>query len=106
MPLHEVADTDPETAGPTEERGSPVQNEAGHEQGPAKATCREASGKQQDGGEHVGGTENRERLYGALLRGPHEDAGVDERDDHVAHTEGDPTGAKGGGDGERDQQES
>ena len=29
MPLHEVADTDPETGGPTEERGGPVQNEAG-----------------------------------------------------------------------------
>src|SRR5439155_21387065 len=100
MTLNEMADADAEARRVAEVRRGPVEHEADDEQRPAKAAVVETRGKQKDRGNHIRGTENRQRLDGGLLRGPHEDAGVHERDDHVAHPEGDPTGAERGRDGE------
>src|SRR2546429_5858393 len=94
MTLNEVADADAEAGRVAEVRRGPVEHEADDEQRPAKAAVGETRGKQEDGGNHVRGTENPQRLDGGLLRGPHEDPGVHERDDHVAHPEGDAAGAE------------
>ena len=106
MALDEMRGPDSEAAGAGEHRGEPVQHEPGAKEQPASWATRHASRHQQSRRDEVEGAQTDHCLEDTLLRGAKEHAGVNERHHQIAQAKGQPTGGKGGRDGDGDHQEA
>src|SRR5260370_30303562 len=90
MTLDKMADADSEAADRRQVRGGPVDHKAGPEQRPSEPPVGESGTDKQDSCDQVEGTETSHGLDDALLRAAHEDAGMDEGDDHVPTPKANP----------------